>query len=281
MSRAKFDPEGMASFFVRLEQQSRLYGNQVPEFLRTHPVNTTRISEARMRAASLPKVKLQAPPEFSMMQARSRVLTSDRTSQALEHFKGQLAADADAVGARYGLAMAYLRLGEHARAAEALKPLLEAHPRQANLALLKGRIQLAQGDTAGALATLSRNLEYFPRYAPAILDYADALIAARKPDEARQVLLSHEQQLGTRIETYRLLAYAARDAGQTTEAQYQMANYLFERGDGPGALAQLDAALRVASLSPQERAKLRARRGEIAELSRGQSPYPQRQPEPR
>lgn len=223
-----------------------------------------------MRAAALPKVKVRDPVEFFLMQARARVLSSDRPSEAAEYFKGQLGASPDSVADRYGLAIAQLLQGDHARAAETLQPVLQAHPRQPNVALLKARIEIAQGKTESALATLARNLEYFPRYAPAILEYADALILARRPDEARQVLLSHEQALGTRMETYRLLAYAAREAGQVTEAQYQMANYLFERGDGVGALAQLDAALRMSSLSPPERSKLRARRQEIAELSRDQ-----------
>jgi len=281
MARAQFDPDAVATFFVRLEQQSRLYGNQVPEFLRTHPVNTTRISEARMRAASLPKAKVKDPLEFSLMQARSRVLTSERPSQAADYFKSQLEAKPGSVADSYGLAMSNLRLGEHALAAEALKGPLQAYPRQPNLALLQSRIQMAQGDTATALAGLSRNLEHFPRYAPSILEYADALIAAGRPDQARQVLLSHEQALGTRMETYRLLAYAARDAGQTTEAQYQMANYLFRRGDGVGAIAQLDAALRLSSLSAQERSKLRARRSEIAASSREQLQKAERRPDDR
>ena len=50
MMSAGFDPAGMVSFFQRLEQQSRLYGSGMPEILRTHPVNTTRIAEARARA---------------------------------------------------------------------------------------------------------------------------------------------------------------------------------------------------------------------------------------
>jgi beta-barrel assembly-enhancing protease len=283
MARAKFDPEAVATFFLRLEQQSRLYGNQVPEFLRTHPVNTTRISEARMRAASMPKVKVTDPLEYYLMQARARVLTSERPSQAAEYFKGQLNSKTPGYGDAYGLAMAYLRMGDHARAAETLKPVLEQYPRQPNIAMLHAQIQLAQGKTDEALAALARNLEYYPRYAPSILGYADALLAAGKPDAARQVLLSHEQALGTRMETYRLLAYAARDAGHTTEAQYQMANYLYERGDAPGAIAQLDAALRVSSLSSQERSKLRARRQEIAEASRDllQQQQPQRDPDGR
>lgn len=278
MSRAQFDPDAVATFFVRLEQQSRLYGNQIPEFLRTHPVNTTRISEARMRAASLPKTRVKDPLEFSLMQARSRVLTSERPSEAADYFKGQLKARPGSTADLYGLAMCQVRLGEYAQAAATLKGPLETYPRQPNLAMLQGRIQLAQGDTAGALATLSRNLEHYPRYAPSILEHADTLITAGKPDEARQVLLSHEPSLGARMDTYRLLAYAARDAGQTIEAQYQMANYLFLRGDGPGAIAQLDAALRLSSLSSQERSKLRARRSEIADASKEQlqrAPRPQ------
>ncbi|MCR9092251.1 MAG: M48 family metalloprotease, partial [Proteobacteria bacterium] len=43
MIAAGYDPQGMVSFFRRLEQQSRLYGSQIPDILRTHPVNTTRI----------------------------------------------------------------------------------------------------------------------------------------------------------------------------------------------------------------------------------------------
>jgi len=270
MARAGFDPDAVATFFVRLEQQSRLYGNQVPEFLRTHPVNTTRISEARMRAASLPRTRVKDPLEFFLMQARARVLASERPSEAADYFKGQLKAQADSTADQYGLAMSQLRLGEYANAAATLKAPLAEYPRQPNLLMLQARAQLALGNTAGALAILAKNLEHYPRNAASILEYADALIAAGRPDEARQVLLSHEQALGTRMDTYRLLAFAARDAGHTTEAQYQMANYLFKRGDGPGALAQLDAALRLSSLSSQERSKLRARRSEIAAASRDQ-----------
>ncbi len=208
------------------------------------------------------------------------MLSSQRASEAADYFKGQLKARPDSVADQYGLALCQLRLGEPANAAASLKQPLEAHPRQPNLAMLQGRIQLAQGDNAAALATLSRNLEHFPRYAPSILEYADTLIASGKPDDARQVLLSHEQALGARMDTHRLLAFAARDAGHMIEAQYQMANYLFQRGDGPGAVAQLDAALRLSSLSSQERSKLRARRAEIAEASREQLQNRPRQEEP-
>jgi beta-barrel assembly-enhancing protease len=278
MARAGFDPQAVASFFVRLEQQSRLYGNQIPEFLRTHPVNTTRISEARTRAAALPQRTVQDPIEFALMQARARALTSDRPSEAAEHFTARIGKGPGTAGDRYGLALSLSLLGDNARAAEVLRPALEEFPRQPNLALLEARIALAGGRTPLALERLERALVHYPRYAPAILEYADMLLTARRPEDARRVLLSHEQALGTRMETYRLLAFAARDSGQTAEAQYQMANYLFERGDAPGALAQIDAALRLSSLSAQERSKLRARRAEIVSVS--DLPRQQQRPPP-
>lgn len=263
MAHAGFDPEAMATFFMRLEQQSRLYGNQVPEFLQTHPVSTTRISEARTRAAGMPAHTVKDPIEFSLMQARARAMIADRPSEAAEYFAGQIGSAAGSPADRYGLALAYARGGDQDRALATLKPTLDAYPRQPNVELLQSRILLSKGDNDGAFRSLTQALGHYPRYAPVILEYADSLLSTGKPDEARQMLLSHEQTLGTRMDTYRLLAYAARDSGQTVEAQYQMANYLYERGDAGGALAQLDAALRLESLSAQERSKLRARRSEI------------------
>ncbi|HVT37321.1 MAG TPA: M48 family peptidase, partial [Nevskiaceae bacterium] len=81
--------------------------------------------------------------------------------------------------------------------------------------------------------------------------------------------------LGTRLETYNLLSQAARDSGNTAEASYQMANYLFARGDAGGALASLDAGLRAGGLSSQDRARLIARRQEVREsLPRDWRPSP-------
>jgi beta-barrel assembly-enhancing protease len=263
LASAGFDPEGMASFFVRLQQQSRLYGSGVPEILRTHPLNTSRIAEARARIAALPKVKREDPLDFGLMQARARVMAADNLSQAVEYFDAEIASGNDSVPHRYGLSYALLERGQYDEALAALEPALKRQPRQVNLNLLKGRIQLSLRQTDAALGTLERTLKLYPGHAPAIFAYADGLMLAGRPEEARQVLISHEQVLGTRLQTYSLLAQAARDMKQHGESAYQMGNYLFRRGDAGGALAQLDAGLRIADLSKQERARLLAKRQEI------------------
>jgi predicted Zn-dependent protease len=55
LARAGYEPIAMADFFARMERAMR--GNQggwqAPEYLRTHPVSTTRIGEAKDRAAQI------------------------------------------------------------------------------------------------------------------------------------------------------------------------------------------------------------------------------------
>ncbi|NLB12404.1 MAG: M48 family metalloprotease, partial [Gammaproteobacteria bacterium] len=55
LARAGYEPVAMADFFARMERQMRgnTGGAQLPEYLRSHPVTTTRISEAKARAEQL------------------------------------------------------------------------------------------------------------------------------------------------------------------------------------------------------------------------------------
>lgn len=263
MAAAGYDPSGMASFFQKLEQQSRLYGSGLPEILRTHPLTTNRIAEARARAAEIPAPPSAQTIEFGLMRARAQVLSASRPSLAVDDFGAKLAAGRDTPENRYGLALALGELGQAARALETLAPLLERHPKQVNATLLAGRLQMQAGDTGRGLETLAQALRLHPRYAPAILGRAEGLLAAGRPEDARQVLISHEQALGTQLRTHRLLAQAARENDNMAEASFQMATFLFLRGDAGNALAQLDAGLRLAGLSDKERARLLAKRKEV------------------
>lgn len=263
MAAAGFDPNGMASFFGRLEQQTRLYGSQVPELLLTHPLNTSRMAEARARAAALPKSNYKDSSDFAIVQARIRVFAADLPSDAVDFFAGELAAGRDTAGNHYGYAMALSELGRNTDAMTALKPALDQLPKQVNINLLKGHIELALHQQDTGLATLARTLSMYPHSSAVIFAYADALITAGHPEDARQLLISRDQTLGPRMFTYNLLSQAARESGNIAEASYQMATYMFLRGDPGNAIAQLDAGLRWDKLSPQDRARLVAKRQEI------------------
>lgn len=66
LARAGFDPVAMAGAFSALQKVMRVNGIDVPEFLRSHPLDTNRIAEAKSRASqlgcpALPQLKSNAP----------------------------------------------------------------------------------------------------------------------------------------------------------------------------------------------------------------------------
>jgi predicted Zn-dependent protease len=139
--------------------------------------------------------------------------------------------------------------------------------------LLQADILMDSGHQNEALALFDKQLSAYPNYAPAILNYSQALIDAGKGQAARQVMLSHLQALNNSLEASHMLAKAAHATGNLPEAQFQTANYLYEEGDIRGAIEQIDAGLRLSSLSPDDRARLLARRREIiATLPKGEQP---------
>ncbi len=60
-----YEVQGMASFFVRLQQFGRLYENNAPAYLRTHPLTTERIADMENRAAARLATTATGFPGFS------------------------------------------------------------------------------------------------------------------------------------------------------------------------------------------------------------------------
>jgi len=79
LSRSGYDVDAMAGFFERMASAMR--GNEggysVPEFLRTHPVNITRISEAKARADQMKKDTVLLTTSTPSGERRERVDPAD------------------------------------------------------------------------------------------------------------------------------------------------------------------------------------------------------------
>ena len=62
LSASGYDPQGMADFFAKMGQTSRVNGEGPPEFLRTHPVSVDRVAEAESRIQNLPPMEPDEGP---------------------------------------------------------------------------------------------------------------------------------------------------------------------------------------------------------------------------
>lgn len=258
LAAASFDPNGMADFFHRLSQKSQLYGEGVPELLRTHPVSSNRIAEAQQRAALLPAHQPPSSQEYVLMRSRALLLVTELDGDALNRFRG-LNRESDGLGERYGLALALQRNRAFDEARRDLDALLTEFPGQPNLMLAKGRLLAEANALPTAVTALRKAHKAHPDYRPITVSLADTLIRGGRSSEARQLLLESDLLLRDDSEAYRLLALAARDMEQPAEAHFQMAAFERSRGDYVAALQQLRSALRSDDLSAHESERLEGR----------------------
>jgi beta-barrel assembly-enhancing protease len=191
MTGAGFAPGGMAAMFEKLEQSSRLNDAGGYPYLRSHPLTSERIGEARARMGTAPPAAPVSRLEHTAAQARSRVMMDTRFD-ALHRWQsldGDRVAStpADKLLNLYESALASTLLRDWARAdaaisaaAELVRNTSSKDPRaERAIALLNVQSLLARGDVTRAVAALAPYATDGSR--PTLLLAAQAALAAAPP----------------------------------------------------------------------------------------------------
>jgi len=108
---AQFDPRAMPAFFSRLLASKQFSGTNEYEFLNTHPVTQSRISDSQARADQLTTqiMPLQQSTLFQFMQARIKAAYASTPQEAISQYRTKLKNKKHNLINRYGLARAYIR----------------------------------------------------------------------------------------------------------------------------------------------------------------------------
>ncbi len=264
LAQAGFNPDGMASFFEVISRSTRPTELRVPEFLRTHPVSSARIAEARGRARDYPAVTTSDSRSYGIAKARAMVNSFERAGLAVTYYERQDYAS-QATADRYGRALAYMRADRYRDAAPIFEELVNREQDVIAYHIGLGEAQLALEDIAGATATFERALKLFPRNVPLVVHYAEALLRLQQPARAHALLLDVLNHVPPTPEQVRLIARAANDAGDIAESLYYMAEYRFMIGDLVGGVNFLREALRLSELQEIQRIRFEARIKQIQE----------------
>jgi beta-barrel assembly-enhancing protease len=267
---AGFAPAGVATMFERMENAYRLVDNGAFPYLRSHPLTTERIGEARTRVEAMSGAR--AVPRSSLlhalMQSRARVL-QEPAVQALRRVQAQEGAPyagSERVAALYGSALASLELREPQRAQTALDAALplarslapQDDRAQLTLALAQAQTWQATGQPAQAVQALravrapgggeATSRPLLLARAQAALDATRAGAGAdagalRASTEALQTWVAeHKADAGAWL----LLAQCAELQGLKLRALRAQAEAQAASGDLGGALDRLRAAQRQA-----------------------------------
>ncbi len=275
LERAGFDVRGMASFFERMQKFGRLYENNAPGYLRTHPLTVERISDMENRILQAQYRQVADSLEFQLVRAKLRAGTGD-VRDAITDFETQLRERKylSEASARYGLAVSQMRARNFAVVERELAELRRLKAASPMIDTLATDARKAQGDLAGALKLYREARSRHPRNKALLYGQIDALLAAGQPHEALKVA-SEELQLtpsdaplhglqaksyaalGKRLQQHRAQAELYVLQGQLVAAVQQL-ELAQKSGDGDFfEHSQVDARLRELRARQAEEAKQR------------------------
>lgn len=265
LASAGFDPNAMSSFFETMNRHTGLAGQNIPEFILTHPVTTNRIAEARDRAKDYPVPKAGNEVPYLLARERSRVVAAEADNDLRTYYEGQIAQGHDGVGEKYGEALTELGHGEATDAVAVLHGLHQRYDGNPTIAAALGQAQMSAGATDAALATFADALRLSPRNVPLTVRYAEALMRAGRAREAHVMLLDLFNNVPPTPEQIRLTALAASAAGDTGDAYFYMSEYHIANGNLPLSMQQLELALAAPNLTGVQRQRFQARLDEVRE----------------
>lgn len=266
LNNAGYDARAMPGSFEQMELLTRLYENNLPEFLRTHPVTGRRIAESRNHAESFPVRSNPDASAFVHMQARLRVL-GNKPEEALKLFRAKLETqDAPRQAAdQYGYALALLANKRYEEARRETESLLKARKDYVPYHILRAEIELAAGNKPAGLKVYSDTGRQFPASLALIQRYASALLKTGQPAQAQQLLDKAVRERPQEPALYKLLASAAGESGKRMEAHRAYGEYYFLTGQPRAAIEQFELAIRFAGNNFYYVSSLQARIKDIRE----------------
>ena len=316
LHRSQYRTGAMADFFERMATASRgnSGGYQVPDYLRSHPVTSTRISEARERASRIDKEAKPfatsatsqpnplIPSQFNLnaqnsnnaplrqidwARERLRVLTAASSQIAVNEFKGMMTGisakkltDAE----RYGYALALMQSGSPGASEAILEQLKPQYPDNLWVELAYAENAHYAKNTAQSQQRFEALLKKYPQHHAVSLTYARTLgetgtaDAGRRAQTVLRPLLAESSDDPTFQKSYARASELAGDINRASEA-YAEAAYL--NGRPEDALKQLDALLKKENIDYVQRARVEARMAaitpEVLEMRR-QGVKPSQQP---
>ncbi|HUL91969.1 MAG TPA: M48 family metalloprotease [Burkholderiales bacterium] len=243
LQQAGFDVSAMGTFFERMQKATRLYENNAPAYLRTHPLTSERIADMQNRAQNA--VYKQSPDSVEFYLVRARLVAGQGTPrEAVAHFDEQVREHryANEAAAHYGFANALARSQDYRRAAteaEAAQKLLGPHPM---VALLLARIRLGAGDAPGAGDVLRAALSRFPNYRPLHYAYVDVLQGMGQHAAALAWLSDLVKSYPRDARLYGLQAKSYAASGKRLLHHQALAETYILQGTLPAAIEQLQLA---------------------------------------
>ncbi|HKY69314.1 MAG TPA: M48 family metalloprotease [Gammaproteobacteria bacterium] len=262
--RAGFDPYGMPSFFIRMQQATRFYGDY-PAYLQTHPLTETRRMEAYERAQTFPFKQIPDSLQFHLIKARLEAKNFKDAQSCVHHYETLLSKKTfrNETGARYGYALALLANKAPSEAQIQLKQLMSTHPNEPLFHLAFAQTLRDLETLKTARLYLEKALKAHPNNPHLILQLATYAILDGAPEEALILLKKHNTKRPKFKDHYKLIVDAYAKMQLPTKTHQAQAEYYVIEGNFREALKQLELAQAQGNLTKHQEQQILARTEEL------------------
>lgn len=267
LEKAGFDPHGMPQFFDRLHRATRVYENNMPIYMRSHPMTVDRMSDMENRTVRIPFKQVPSSLDFHLVRAKLLALqgTPGEATKRMDELVRERKFTSEAA-AHYGYAVALQRNDRFAQAEAELAKIAELGVTAPMIERLVADLKGQQGDWKAAARRYEAALQRYPSASALRYGYPEALLQAGEGESARRFLADAVQQYPGDPKLIGLLAKTYAALGRLAGQHRAQAELYLLNGQITPAVEQLLMAQRVKGLDFYEQSAIDARLRELKAL---------------
>jgi predicted Zn-dependent protease len=243
--RAGYDPKSMGEMFENMNDLRRLAGEAPPEFLLTHPLSSSRISDALNAAEGLSDEGTKKDSlEYSLIKSRLKVLYETIPAQSVRYFSAQIS-EQKTDSNTYGLALAYCANNNFSDSINLINLLINKYPKNLFLNTSKVEILMKAKNYNQALTLVNEFLEISPKNYPLTINKSKVLLETGRFFESEEIIRDLIIRRNEDPQLWLMLSDIQRSSKNIIGYHQSRAEYFLLLGQNEEALSQLEFALNL------------------------------------
>lgn len=268
MVRAGMDPYAMPDMFEAMLHSSR-FRSRPPEFLITHPLTETRISDSKLRAQQYPAKQIAQSQHYQLVKTRAEIINENKLLTRLKHYDEELKRNTlNPEIARYGLALSQHRLGRLKEATNNFERLRSSAPNNLFFDVGLAEVLADQENFTASLDILNPLHATSPDNHILNVKLAEILMKAGEYKRCEALLEAHVERRPKDDYVWYLLAEAHGLTGDIYQVHLARTEYYLLNGIYKKAENHIRHAMRMLEPDDKKRARLEIKLKDIQKMQR-------------
>ena len=240
-----YDPKAMGEMFENMVALRRFYGDNIPEFLLTHPISSTRVSDAFNAADQLGDIGgIRNSIDYRLIKSRLEADYEKPSINAIRIFENRLSKNEN-IENIFGYSRALSLNGRFDESLLQIDKLLELYPKNLILNTSKIEILRESKEYDRALLQVNKQLEVSPKNFPLTIEKTKILRGLRKTIAAEEILRDTLLRRNSDPSLWFLLSEIQKDNLNVAGYHQSRAEYFILLGQNEKALNELQFALKL------------------------------------